>query len=343
MRIMDAHYYKEHSNGQFASNDSAIPLLSPSQEKARNYQKRMDHDGQWTRYTAVHAYCHFRKKKKNQWNWMYTGNGLLIFWLSDGPPQKVFTNNRCSKNEIQFQQQRSEFRFAFQSYLRRRIRCFSFGKFVHACNQRSSIEKLLLNCIWCVQCAPIARDRKPISSFHHYSIEEKKKKIRIDSEVICLYSGVLFRMPFPFVYICRAIPEAGYITLGTIRYGIKLANGSSIARHSSASMDDNNALTSDITTPKRRRSSCPHSNPHQIHDSGNQCAYEKSIRNTNESPRVPIDSDEPASLSDVSNASTACSNCSGFCCIDATKIPLPWTSTKMANADAGECCDFVLD
>lgn len=173
----------------------------------------------------------------------------------------------------------------------------------------------------------------PFRRFIIFSIEEKK--IRIDSELNCLYSGVLFRMPFPFVFIFRAIPEAGYITLGTIRYGIKLANGSSIARHSSASMDDNNALTSDITTPKRRRSSCPHSAPLEIIDNGNQCAYGKSIRNPNEKPRVPIDSDEPASLSDVSNASTACNNCSGFCCIDATKIPLPWTSSKMANAEAG--------
>lgn len=48
MRIMDARRQNEHPNGEFVPRDSAIPLFSTTDE-AKNYQNRMDHDGQWIR------------------------------------------------------------------------------------------------------------------------------------------------------------------------------------------------------------------------------------------------------------------------------------------------------
>lgn len=45
---MDARHQDEHPNGQFVQRDSAIPLCLTTEE-AKNYQNRMDHDGQWIR------------------------------------------------------------------------------------------------------------------------------------------------------------------------------------------------------------------------------------------------------------------------------------------------------
>lgn len=181
------------------------------------------------------------------------------------------------------------------------------------------------------------RDRGISSSLH---CETKSSTANSIAYIRAYYlNGISFRTIF------RAIPEASYITLGTIRYGIKLANGNNVARHSSASMDNTTKSASGgIVTPKRRQSSGPHSSSSETNGTSNQRERVKFTQNTTKTndPHTPIDSDEPASLSDVSSTSTVCNNCHGYCCIDASKIPLPWTSsnrangtTKLANAEAG--------
>lgn len=149
----------------------------------------------------------------------------------------------------------------------------------------------------------------------------RRKKNRFKSELHIFRR--IFRILYSFRLNFRAIPEAGYITLGTIRYGLKLANGSGIV---SMVNENNNTPSGEITIPKRRQCSSPHFT-------------------LNETNAISDDQRELASLSDVSNASSiTCNKCTGYCCIDTTKLSLPWTSSnkvngngmaKMANAEAG--------
>lgn len=153
------------------------------------------------------------------------------------------------------------------------------------------------------------------------------------------HEAILFRL------LSRAIPEAGYITLGTIRYGIKLANGTTLARRSSASMgSSNHTLSSDTTIPKRRPTSGPHTTLNETNGDSNQRGRGKCMQNTPEhyESHITMDCDEAMSMSDVSNSSNACNKCNRYCCIDATRIPLPWCSSnkvngtpKVGNADPG--------
>lgn len=139
----------------------------------------------------------------------------------------------------------------------------------------------------------------------------------------------------------RAIPEAGYITLGTIRYGLKLANGSSICtRHSSPSMisKSNNSLGGDICIPKRPQSSGPDSTPIKVNG---ESSFTGQHTETACKHHGPLDLEsESASLSEGSNT------CNHYCCIVASKIPMPWSSSgkaicktpKSSNSEAGWCC-----
>lgn len=111
-----------------------------------------------------------------------------------------------------------------------------------------------------------------------------------------------FRHPF-----FRAIPEAGYIKLGTIRYGVKLA----------ANSIDRFSMSSNGTTTTQQ-----HNGDHRP----------QILLNVNEQANVEssVSSDGDANdLSDVS--STNACNQRGCCCINRPRNILPWTSNKPPN------------
>lgn len=216
-----------------------------------------------------------------------------------------------------------------QTLSHRRFRCFTFESWMLHLWSKVKEEEIIVKLLCWILCFPL-RDRGISSSLRCATKSSTANSI---AYILAYYLNGI-----SFLIIFRAIPEASYITLGTIRYGIKLANGINVARHSSASMDDNTkSASSGIVTPKRRQSSGPHSSLSETNGTSNQHERAKA-----KNPHMPIDSDEPASLSDVSSTSTACNNCHGYCCIDASKIQLPWTSsnrlngtTKVINAEAG--------
>lgn len=102
----------------------------------------------------------------------------------------------------------------------------------------------------------------------------------------------------------RAIPEAGYITLGTIRYGVKLSQNpdSTLCLHS---------RSTSLATSDANRSSSEHHHPLYTNDNGSN------LVNGNSDDRTNIKCDSDNSSSDVPSVN-------GSCCLNASKIPLPW-------------------
>lgn len=107
------------------------------------------------------------------------------------------------------------------------------------------------------------------------------------------------------MFVCRAIPEAGYIQLGTLRYGVKLSQTSrSHSRSTSLTLPDTDKTSINLSIGNKRSMSIDS-------DSGTMNV----IKKVTELKINRCDSDN--SLSDVTSIN-------GSCCINATKIPLPW-------------------
>lgn len=127
--------------------------------------------------------------------------------------------------------------------------------------------------------------------------------------------------------IFRAIPEAGYITLGTIRYGVKLSQGclmSNCTHTRSSSLSTAEHITK---TYSSRNSALKTHSPNIEHDNGTRNSNGLRI-NPEYSTSMPnvCDSD---SLSDVNSVN-------GSCCLN-TKCSLPWTS-KVENTRTIDLC-----
>lgn len=118
-----------------------------------------------------------------------------------------------------------------------------------------------------------------------------------------------------FIFVHRAIPEAGYITLGTIRYGVKLSHKHRLSNCS-------HSVTSSITTGADRFSITCSSQVSTINGTmgiEHELDALNNAKSTNLSMPVGDVSDSDHSLSDIASVN-------GSCCIDTTKIPLPWIS-----------------
>lgn len=105
-------------------------------------------------------------------------------------------------------------------------------------------------------------------------------------------------------FSCRAIPEAGYITLGTIRYGVKLQT---------ARKPLNLLCTSSTAAASDRFSSI----------SSNTSTNIIINNNTNDDNGDSSGKESGYSLS----TSNSCTNCKPCCCIDTTKFTLPWINS----------------
>lgn len=151
------------------------------------------------------------------------------------------------------------------------------------------------------------------SNSTHYSSGEWKRYLFFSN---FYYLPTFGRLNISFLKLfCRdrAIPEAGYITLGTLRYGVKLSQSprSTNCLHSrsasaSASFQDSNL---------DRSSATPFSNGnHHLESLENGLDLELDSDNR----KV----DDLATNSDNSSSDVTSGN--GSCCINATKIPLPW-------------------
>lgn len=135
-----------------------------------------------------------------------------------------------------------------------------------------------------------------------------------------------------FILFFRAIPEAGYITLGTIRYGVKLSQGCFSTkcthfRSSSLSMaeqisNNNHSLRKSTSNMSNERDTEPK----------NINGFRKDAENTSAicSSSMPNVCDSDNSLSDVTSVN-------GSCCLKTTKCSLPWTN-KADNARSVDLC-----
>lgn len=131
----------------------------------------------------------------------------------------------------------------------------------------------------------------------------------------------------------RAIPEAGYITLGTIRYGVKLSQGCLTSncthfRSSSLSMAENGTKTNS----SRNSASNIHSMSSEYDTAAlNVLDYRRAIENRNiPACSLPNVCDSDNSLSDVTSVN-------GSCCLNTTKCSLPWTN-KVDSARSNDLC-----
>lgn len=105
----------------------------------------------------------------------------------------------------------------------------------------------------------------------------------------------------------RAIPEAGYITLGTLRYGVKLSKNPS-------SINYTHSRSSSYPTPKTERSLENHKNHRSLCDNDSSL-----INGMDKQVNKQINK-----RSDSDNSSSDVTSVNGSCCINATKISLPW-------------------
>lgn len=156
--------------------------------------------------------------------------------------------------------------------------------------------------------------------------------------LICIISGAFSIFIKYSILLHRAIPEAGYITLGTIRYGVKLSQGCFSTRcthfrSSSLSMAEhisNNNYSSINSPANMQLMSSEHDTiPRSIN--GNR----QNAENISEicSSSMPNVCDSDNSLSDVTSVN-------GSCCLNTTKCTLPWTN-KADNVRSMDLCKFL--
>lgn len=124
-----------------------------------------------------------------------------------------------------------------------------------------------------------------------------------------------------FVFVIRAIPESDYVTLGTIRYGVKLSHECipSKCEHLPKCNDVN---LSTISLPANKR---PTSNSH---DSKWPNKIDNTCKNDDKSlhQRVQVSS---TVLCDTDSSSDV-NSVNGSCCLNAKKCSLPW-NRPLAN------------
>lgn len=118
------------------------------------------------------------------------------------------------------------------------------------------------------------------------------------------------------VFIQRDIPVTDYVTLGTIRYGVKLSHGCILSRcahsplckivHSSKSSSPANMRSPTNSYDSNRSNKIGYNTCKSIDKSSYQCIQASSS--------ILYDTD---SSSDVNSAN-------GSCCTNATKCSLPW-------------------
>lgn len=123
-------------------------------------------------------------------------------------------------------------------------------------------------------------------------------------------------------FLFRAIPEAGYITLGTIRYGVKLQT---------ARKPLNLLCTSSAAAASDRFSSISSNTSTNI-----------IINNGNDENGDSSGMESGHSLS----TNNSCTNCKACCCIDAKKFTLPWLNSASSKGDVvlnGRCLDALFE
>lgn len=113
----------------------------------------------------------------------------------------------------------------------------------------------------------------------------------------------------------RAIPESDYVTLGTIRYGVKLSqeciasNSSRCSSH--AAQSPNSCASKSVANNNDNKCSSKNGSVCQMDDKhSHQCVQTSAV--------LLCDTD-----SDVNSVN-------GSCCLNATKCPLPW-NRRLAN------------
>lgn len=136
---------------------------------------------------------------------------------------------------------------------------------------------------------------------------------------------------------CRAIPEAGYITLGTIRYGVKLSQGcfSSNCTHfrsSSLSMAEN------ISKSHSSRNST--SNMHTMSSEHDTEPTATNDGRTNFEQSHSAYSSSMPNVCDSDNSSSDVTSLNG-CCLNTTKCSLPWIN-KINDARSVDLCKLFF-
>lgn len=141
---------------------------------------------------------------------------------------------------------------------------------------------------------------------------------------------------FRSIIFYRAIPEAGYITLGTIRYGVKLSQGcvpSNRTHCRSSSLGTVDHLKRESST--NFMSIKPHSrNAEYDKDSQIIRNHKKNVTNKN----VPVNSTSMPNVCDSDTSSSDVTSVNGSCCLNTTKCSLPWSNKieQCCSSDASK-------
>lgn len=138
-----------------------------------------------------------------------------------------------------------------------------------------------------------------------------------------------FFLHFCIFILFRAIPEHGYITLGTIRYGVKLSQGclsSNCTHFRSSSLSTAEHMSKAYSSRNSTSNTQSQSIEHDIETSHTNGL----TKNTECSSSLPNVCDSDTSQSDVTSVN-------GSCCLNTTKCSLPWIN-KTDNARTIDLC-----
>lgn len=148
----------------------------------------------------------------------------------------------------------------------------------------------------------------------------------------------LWRFFFLFLFfVRRAIPEAGYITLGTIRYGVKLSQGclsSNCTHFRSSSLSTAENISKTAYSSKNSTSN--------INSMGSEHDTEPPIingfRSFSENANSSVCSSSMPNVCDSDNSDVT--SVSGSCCLNTTKCSLPWMN-KVDTPRSNDSCKFI--
>lgn len=160
---------------------------------------------------------------------------------------------------------------------------------------------------------------------------------------VCLVSGVYHKQTsfFLFNHIqYRAIPEAGYITLGTIRYGVKLSQGclpSKCTHFRSASLG---TVEYSETYPSSENSMSNRIHSRSVeYDTESQHVDDENRKNA-DNLRVPVNATSMPNVCDSDTSLSDVTSVNGSCCLNTTKCALPW-SNKTDQSRSNDSCKWT--
>lgn len=144
---------------------------------------------------------------------------------------------------------------------------------------------------------------------------------------------------FSFSIFHRAIPEAGYITLGTIRYGVKLSQGcvpSNCTHFRSSSLGTVEHFNT--YSSKNSMSNRPISRNTE-NDTEMQNVRDHNRKNAEQKP-FPVNASSMPNVSDSDNSLSDATSLNSSCCLNTTKCSLPW-SNKIDASRSIDSCEYV--